>query len=95
MLGFYKPAEGMTVDQENGTPWPADGMDAPNTLFNRRRINCGDLVEAERPVEASADAELEEEQPIVPEGEPPEGEQIPDATLTETPSPSRRSRGVK
>ncbi|MGO8323680.1 DUF2635 domain-containing protein [Rhizobium ruizarguesonis] len=47
MLGFYKPAEGMTVDQENGTPWPADGMDAPNTLFVRRRITCGDLVEAD------------------------------------------------
>ncbi|XKM42028.1 DUF2635 domain-containing protein [Rhizobium ruizarguesonis] len=47
MLGFYKPAEGMTVDQENGTPWPADGMDALNTLFVRRRIACGDLVEAD------------------------------------------------
>lgn len=38
MLGFYKPAEGMTVDQENGTPWPAEGMDAPDTLFVRRRM---------------------------------------------------------
>ncbi|WP_245521568.1 DUF2635 domain-containing protein [Rhizobium leguminosarum] len=95
MLGFYKPAEGMTVDQENGTPWPVYGMDAPNTLFVRRRIACGDLVEAEKPVDPSADVEQEEEPPIVPEEETPEVVQIPDATETETPSRVRRSKGDK
>ncbi|WP_260684258.1 DUF2635 domain-containing protein [Rhizobium laguerreae] len=95
MLGFYKPAEGMTVDQENGTPWPVDGMDAPNTLFVRRRIACGDLVEAEKPVDPSADVELENGPPIVPEPETPEIEQPGGATETETPPRSRRSKGEK
>ncbi|WP_225524995.1 DUF2635 domain-containing protein [Rhizobium leguminosarum] len=94
MLGIYKPAEGMTVDQENGTPWPADGMDAPNTLFVRRRIACGDLVEAEKPVDPSADVELENGPPIVPVPETPEIEQ-PDGAETETPPRSRRSKGEK
>ncbi|MGW9946993.1 hypothetical protein J2W92_002330 [Rhizobium leguminosarum] len=95
MLGFLRPAEGCTVDQEDGTPWPVDGMDAPNTLFVRRRIACGDLVEAERPVEASASAQTEGEQLIVPEGEAPEIEQPDGATETKTPPRSRRSNGEK
>ncbi|MGZ2500430.1 DUF2635 domain-containing protein [Rhizobium leguminosarum] len=95
MLGFLKPAEGCTVDQEEGSPWPADGMDAPNTLFVRRRIACGDLVEAERPVEAPADIETEGEPPIVREDETPEIEQPDGASETETPPRSRRSKGEK
>ncbi len=73
MLGFYKPAEGCTVDQEDGRPWPAEGMDAPNTLFVRRRISCGDLIEAERPIVVPASATSEEEQP--PVVETPEGDE--------------------
>lgn len=46
MTKFLKPAEGRTVDQVDGTPWPAGGMDADDTLFVRRRIADGDLVEA-------------------------------------------------
>lgn len=95
MLGFLKPAEGCTVDQEDGRPWPAEGMDAPNTLFVRRRIACGDLVEADRPVVASADPEVEGEQPIVPEDETPETDPPAGATETETPPRSRRSKGEK
>jgi hypothetical protein len=95
MLGFLKPAEGCTVDQEDGTPWPADGMDAPNTLFVRRRIACGDLIETERPVVAPADPEGEAEPPIVPEDETPEVDPPAGATETETPPRSRRPKGEK
>lgn len=98
MFGFYKPAEGCTVDQEDGRPWPAEGMDAPNTLFVRRRISCGDLVVAERPIVVPATETPEGEQPPVvepPEGEETGGEQLTDVTETETPSRSRRSKGDK
>lgn len=86
MLGFFKPAEGCTVDQEDGTPWPANGMDAPNTLFNRRRIACGDLIEADRPADP-----LPEE---AGENDPPAGEQQPE-TQTEMPKRTRRPTGDK
>jgi hypothetical protein len=84
MLGFFKPAEGCTVDQEDGTPWPEEGMDAPNTLFNRRRIACGDLIEADRPAEPSP----EEPKEI----DPPAGGENPQ---TETPKRTRRPTGDK
>ncbi|SIQ23892.1 Protein of unknown function [Rhizobium sp. RU35A] len=45
MTKFLKPAEGRTIDQETGEPWPIDGMDAPDTLFVRRRLIDGDLIE--------------------------------------------------
>jgi hypothetical protein len=86
MLGFFKPAEGCTVDQEDGTLWPAEGMDAPNTLFNRRRIACGDLIETDRP------AEPPPEEPE--ESDPPAGEEQPE-TQTETPKRTRRPTGDK
>lgn len=86
MLGFFKPAEGCTVDQEDGTPWPAEGMDAPNTLFNRRRIACGDLIEAERPPEPEPEAPAE----IAPHA----GDELP-KTETETPKRTRRPTGDK
>ncbi|MFC3074690.1 DUF2635 domain-containing protein [Shinella pollutisoli] len=41
-----KPGPGRTVLQEDGTPWPADGMEAPDTAFVRRRIRDEDLVPA-------------------------------------------------
>jgi hypothetical protein len=56
MIRFLKPAPGRHVDQLDGTPWPAEGMDAPDTLFVRRRIKDGDLIEAERPVFTSPPA---------------------------------------
>lgn len=43
---FLKAAEGRLVHQEDGKPWPVEGMAAPSTLFVRRRIADGDLVEA-------------------------------------------------
>ena len=98
MLGFYKPAEGCTVDQEDGRPWPAEGMDAPNTLFVRRRIACRDLVEAERPAEGSPVEPPEGETPAVtdpPPGEDAGGGQLTEATVTETPPRSRRAKGEK
>ena len=38
--------EGRTVLQEDGTSWPADGLEDPQTLFTRRRIADGDLIQA-------------------------------------------------
>jgi hypothetical protein len=84
MLGFFKPAEGCTVDQEDGTPWPAEGMDAPNTLFNRRRIACGDLIKADRPAETAP----EEPKEIDPQASGEEHQ-------TETPKRTRRPTGDK
>lgn len=57
---YLKPAPGRAVYQMDGKPWPADGMDAENSLFVRRRLKDGDLIEAERPVaivEPAAEAE--------------------------------------
>jgi len=42
-------AEGRTVPQEDGTPWPIDGMEDPETLYSRRRIADGDLIAAPKP----------------------------------------------
>lgn len=53
---FLKPAPGRHVDQLDGTPWPTEGMDAPDTLFVRRRLKDGDLIETSRPVAASPPA---------------------------------------
>lgn len=53
-MKFLKPAEGRTVHQPDGAPWPADGMEAPSTLFVRRRIADGDLIEVEASVETDA-----------------------------------------
>ena len=36
--------EGRTVLQEDGRPWPAEGIEDPDTLFTRRRLRDGDLV---------------------------------------------------
>ncbi len=46
---FLKQGEGRTVAQENGQPWPAEGMEVEETLYIRRRIRDEDLVPAERP----------------------------------------------
>jgi hypothetical protein len=55
---FLKPAPGRHVDQLDGTPWPADGMDAESTLFVRRRLKDGDLIEVDRPVASVTPAEV-------------------------------------
>lgn len=56
---FLKPAPGRHVDQLDGTPWPADGMEADNSLFVRRRLKDGDLIEADRPKAAVTPAVAE------------------------------------
>ena len=38
--------EGRTVLQEDGRPWPTEGLPDPDTLFSRRRKADGDLVVA-------------------------------------------------
>lgn len=37
-------AEGRTVFQPDGAPWPADGLPDPDTRFTRRRLADGDLI---------------------------------------------------
>lgn len=47
---FLKAAEGRAVRRpEDGTPWPEAGDWAELTLFIRRRLDDGDLVEAAPP----------------------------------------------
>lgn len=40
-----KPADGRTVPMEDGRAWPEGGATVPVTLYIRRRIADGDLVE--------------------------------------------------
>ncbi len=68
MIKFLKAADGRTVDQEDGSPWPIEGMDAPDTLFIRRRLRDGDLIEAEPPAAAEP----------IPEPPQPEPEAAPE-----------------
>lgn len=37
-------AQGCTVHQADGTPWPKEGLEDPGTLFTRRRLADGDLI---------------------------------------------------
>ncbi len=49
-----KPAEGRTVPQEDGEPWPAGGLAVEPTAYIRRRLTDGDLIAAEPRVDARA-----------------------------------------
>lgn len=50
---YLKPAEGRTVRREaDGEIWPAEGDWTDRTRFVRRRLDDGDLVEAEPPKKA-------------------------------------------
>ncbi|MFC5393154.1 DUF2635 domain-containing protein [Bosea vestrisii] len=58
---YLKAGEGRIVRrQEDGELWPAEGDWAERTRFIRRRLDDGDLVEAEPP-----------KKPKPPAGEPP------------------------
>lgn len=46
---FLKQAEGRTVPQEDGKPWPEDGLETGMTAYVRRRLKDGDLVKASKP----------------------------------------------
>lgn len=48
--------EGRTVLQEDGQPWPQDGMEDPGTLYTRRRVADGDLVAAPKAKRTDGDA---------------------------------------
>lgn len=53
---YLKAAEGRVVRRpEDGAPWPEAGDWAENTLFVRRRIEDGDLVEADPPKAVKAE----------------------------------------
>ncbi len=39
-----KPAPGLQVRKEDGTPLPAEATTVPNTSYYRRRLRDGDLV---------------------------------------------------
>lgn len=65
-------AEGRTVLTDDGKPWPAEGLPDPGTLFTRRRLADGDLVEMPETAEPAAPAE--EVEPVKPKKpEKPEG----------------------
>lgn len=54
---FLKPGEGRLVPMEDGSDWPADGIETETTRFVRRRYRAGDLVKADgRKVVATATA---------------------------------------
>lgn len=71
---FLKAAEGRTVRRpEDGSLWPEAGDWAENTIFIRRRIEDGDLVEADPPKVSENEPELVAEAAAAPttEAEPP------------------------
>ncbi len=67
-MPFLKPGKGRTMFQPDGQPWPAEGMDAPNNLFVRRRVRDGDLVDAEPPAAEQPAEELQTEEPATGKG---------------------------
>lgn len=60
-----KLAEGRSVPMEDGKEWPAGGATVEVTLYIRRRIADGDLVECEPSAPAPA-----AEEPAVPQPDP-------------------------
>jgi hypothetical protein len=46
---WLAPGEGRLVPQEDGKPWPTEGMEDPDTLYTRRRVADGDLVKVPAP----------------------------------------------
>lgn len=58
--------EGRTVLTEDGTPWPVEGLEDPDTLYSRRRLADGDLIE--KPAEEAVDAPAVATKPKKPEG---------------------------
>ena len=63
------PAPGRTVPQEDGSPWPADGLPVTSSRYIRRRLADGDLIEV-----ASKRAAAETADSDPGSGEPPAGE---------------------
>lgn len=51
---FLKQAEGRKVPQENGNPWPEDGLEVEVTAYIRRRIKDEDLVASKKPSKSAA-----------------------------------------
>mgnify|MGYP001040071885 CR=1 FL=1 len=66
-------AEGRTVFAEDKTPWPAEGLPDPGTLFTRRRLADGDLVELPHAAEPAAPADEGEMVKPTKKPEKPEG----------------------
>lgn len=67
-------AEGRSVPMEDGSAWPAEGAPVEVTLYIRRRIRDGDLVDAPESIAADAPAIASDEPEILdPPRQPPEG----------------------
>ncbi len=62
---FLKQGDGRTVLQPDGKSWPDEGMEAPDTLYIRRRIRDLDLVEAAPPVAEAAGDPPASEAPLI------------------------------
>lgn len=55
-----KPAPGLQVRKEDGTPLPAEETTVPNTTYYRRRLRDGDLIDLTKPAaKAKANAGAE------------------------------------
>lgn len=66
-------AEGRSVPMEDGSAWPAEGATVEVTLYIRRRLRDGDLVEASAAVVTADEPEMLDppRQPGEPAAEPP------------------------
>ncbi|MFN3362725.1 MAG: DUF2635 domain-containing protein [Allorhizobium sp.] len=54
---YLAPAKHRRVPQEDGTPWPTEGMEDPDTLYTRRRVADGDLVKVSGPAPKKPEGE--------------------------------------
>lgn len=52
---YLAPVKDRLVPQEDGMPWPAEGMEDPDTLYSRRRLADGDLVPVPAPKKSEGD----------------------------------------
>lgn len=60
MTKILIPAQDRTVFLPDGTLWPSEGLEDPGTLFTRRRLADGDLIEKPSSIKRPDDAKKPE-----------------------------------
>lgn len=72
-----KLAEGRSVPMEDGSAWPAEGVGVEDSLYVRRRLRDGDVVEIDDELEPATPPvppeTLSPEPPVRPQAEPKAG----------------------